>query len=541
MNQWKLSTRLGWLLGILLCLVVASGALGLWGMARSNDALERSHAQRLVPTTEVAAIQKLLLRNRLAIASAVLDPQADSVHSAIAEVERNIAQITALWGNYVRTDAAQGQRELVQRFAQDRARFVQQGLLPALQALREQDWPRARAIALQQVQPLYEPVGAGIDALMQAQVEAARVDYQAANARYTRLRQGFGVATLLAVALVLVLGLAMVQRIQRSLGHAVEVSRCVANGQLGGAIAVHGRDETAQVLRALQTMRHSLGQVVTQVRHGSHSVASASAQIAAGNHDLSARTEQQADALQQTAARMVELSQAVRSNAQSAHEASALASDTSRAAQQGGAMVAQVVQTMRAIHGAARKVFDIIDVIDAIAFQTNILALNAAVEAARAGEQGRGFAVVAAEVRALAGRSAQAAKEIQQLIHASVAQVDQGSQLVDQAGSTMHGVVQAIARVAQLMESVSQASQEQARGVDDVVRAVGQMDHSTQQNASLVDQMAQAATSLQAQAEALVGTVSVFRLDPSAPAPGRTPADTGTGLVALQAAGRLSP
>jgi methyl-accepting chemotaxis protein len=241
-------------------------------------------------------------------------------------------------------------------------------------------------------------------------------------------------------------------------------------------------------------------------------VATASAEIAQGNHDLSARTESQASALQQTAASMEQLGVTVRQNADHAKLANQLAQTASLAAVQGGEVVAKVVETMKGINHSSKRIADIISVIDGIAFQTNILALNAAVEAARAGEQGRGFAVVASEVRSLAGRSAEAAKEIKTLIQDSVGRVDQGTRLVDQAGTTMNEVVDSIRRVTDIMGDISAASSEQSLGVSQVGDAVINLDQATQQNAALVEEMAAAASSLRAQAQDLVQTVSFFKL-----------------------------
>jgi methyl-accepting chemotaxis protein len=296
------------------------------------------------------------------------------------------------------------------------------------------------------------------------------------------------------------------------LSNAVVLARRIADGDLATDIQTEGKDETAQLLQALSVMKDNLARIVGHVRQGSEGVATASAEIAQGNHDLSARTEQQASALEETAASMEELSATVRQNADNAKQANQLAISASTVAVQGGEVVAQVVDTMKGINDSSKKISDIISVIDGIAFQTNILALNAAVEAARAGEQGRGFAVVASEVRSLAGRSADAAKEIKHLINDSVQRVVQGTALVDQAGVTMTEVVSSIRRVTDIMGEISAASVEQSQGVAQVGTAVTQMDQTTQQNAALVEEMAAAASSLKTQAQELVGTVSVFKL-----------------------------
>ncbi|MBT9511125.1 MAG: HAMP domain-containing protein [Acidovorax sp.] len=290
------------------------------------------------------------------------------------------------------------------------------------------------------------------------------------------------------------------------------VAERVRDGDLSQPFHDHARDELSPLLGALQEMQSALTTVVGKVRQGSDGVATASEQIAQGNQDLSARTESQASALQHTAASMEQLNANVRHNAGNARQANQLAQSASGVAAQGGQVVSQVVDTMHGIHEASRKIADIIQVIDTIAFQTNILALNAAVEAARAGEQGRGFAVVATEVRALAGRSADAAKEIKRLIDTSVERVEAGSVLVDRAGQTMSEVVQSIQRVTDIMGEISAASSEQSQGVAQVSETVTQMDQATQQNAALVEETAAAAASLNSQARELVETVAVFRL-----------------------------
>ncbi len=316
-----------------------------------------------------------------------------------------------------------------------------------------------------------------------------------------------------------VAGVLFSRAISRPIGRAAEVARAVADGDLSQPLDTAGDDETARLMVALKDMQSSLLTVVSQVRRNSESVASASAEIAQGNLDLSRRTEEQAAALEQTAASMEQLSATVKQNADNARQANQLAMGASTVAIRGGEAVSQVVTTMKGINDSSKKIADIISVIDGIAFQTNILALNAAVEAARAGEQGRGFAVVASEVRSLAGRSAEAAKEIRALITASVDRVEQGSALVDQAGATMSEVVASIRRVTDIMGEISAASTEQSAGVAQVGEAVGQMDRATQQNAALVQEGAAAAESLKAQAEQLVQAVAVFRLGHGEAAP----------------------
>ena len=320
------------------------------------------------------------------------------------------------------------------------------------------------------------------------------------------------VVMLVVCALGIAGAIAFSRTVVNPLDNAVRVSQAVASGDLTVAQRVRGKDEIALLLNALHDMQLSLSSVVSHVRNNADNVAAASTEIAQGNNDLSARTEQQASALEETSASMEELSSTVQANADNARQANQLAVNASTVAVQGGDVVAEVVHTMKGINDSSKKIADIISVIDGIAFQTNILALNAAVEAARAGEQGRGFAVVASEVRSLAGRSADAAKEIRTLIHNSVERVEQGTALVDKAGATMTEVVASIRRVTDIVGEISAASTEQSAGVAQVGEAVTEMDRATQQNAALVEQSAAAAESLKVQAQQLVDAVAVFRL-----------------------------
>ena len=328
--------------------------------------------------------------------------------------------------------------------------------------------------------------------------------------RSTRLMMILAASALLAGA---VFAWQLTRGIVGPIRDAVTVAETVAGGDLSHRIDASAQDETGALLRALRHMNDSLVGIVSQVRGGTDTISTASREISAGNLDLSARTEQQASALEQTAASMEELTTTVRQNADNARQANQLAIAASEIAIQGGTVVGEVVTTMGAINDSAKRIADIIGVIDGIAFQTNILALNAAVEAARAGEQGRGFAVVASEVRNLAQRSAAAAKEIKELITASVTSVDAGARLVDQAGATMEQVVTSIRRVTDIMAEITSASQEQTTGIEQVNHAIGQMDQVTQQNAALVEEAAAAAASMQDQAATLADVVSVFKLD----------------------------
>ena len=304
----------------------------------------------------------------------------------------------------------------------------------------------------------------------------------------------------------------LIRNIQQPLMQAQTLAQRIADGDLSAQESVARRDEFGDLLRALYGMSESLGRMVHQVRQSTDSIATASAEIASGNHDLSARTEQTASNLQETAAAMEQFTSTIQQSAASAQQASTLATGASGVARRGGEVVKEVVATMEDIHHSSQKIADIIGVIDGIAFQTNILALNAAVEAARAGEQGRGFAVVASEVRSLAGRSAEAAKEIKQLIGASVEKVELGSRLVQDAGGTMQEIVQSVQRVTDMIGEVTAASTEQSTGIGQVNQAVVNLDQMTQQNAALVEESTAAAQSLREQARQLAEAVSVFKV-----------------------------
>ena len=444
-----------------------------------------------------------------------------------------VKAVEALMG----TDA---EKKLFATVGEVRKNFVSQR--DAVSALKKEDKSEeANQVLEQKFVPAGKAYLDALDALMKAQRKEIdnRAQGIADNSTQGRnLLIGLGLfGVIFSVACAWWLSRSIIHPLTRANGAA----RQVATGDLTGHIEKSGNDEVGQLLSSLQDMQANLVKVVGSVRQGADSISTASAEIAQGNHDLSARTENQASALEQTAASMEELNSTVRQNADNARQANQLAVQASTVAMQGGDVVGQVVQTMKGINESSQKIADIISVIDGIAFQTNILALNAAVEAARAGEQGRGFAVVASEVRSLAGRSAEAAKEIKSLISASVDRVAQGTLLVDQAGNTMTEVVSSIRRVADIVGEISAASSEQSAGVSQVGEAITQIDQVTQQNAALVEQMAAAASSLQSQAADLVQGVSVFKLDAGSAPARAAPATYSPAPAATAAPKRVAP
>ena len=341
------------------------------------------------------------------------------------------------------------------------------------------------------------------------------------NASYTQAMWILFGVMIAVLAMIVTVWLGVRKTLIAPLNRLIDSIRHIAGGDLVKRIDVESDNEMGQLAHSLRHMQGELARTVGEVRQGADAIHSGASEIAMGNNDLSSRTEQQAASLEETAASMEELTATVKQNAENARQASHLALSASETAQKGGKVVDNVVQTMRDITASSQKIADIISVIDGIAFQTNILALNAAVEAARAGEQGRGFAVVAGEVRNLAQRSAQAAREIKSLIEDSVNRVDLGSTLVESAGETMDEIVNAVTRVTDIMGEIASGSDEQSRGIDQVGLAVAEMDRVTQQNASLVEESAAAAAALEEQASRLTQAVAVFRIQQSQTSSGR--------------------
>ncbi|MGV3494794.1 MAG: methyl-accepting chemotaxis protein [Ramlibacter sp.] len=390
--------------------------------------------------------------------------------------------------------------------------------------------PPAARTALMAADREFQAFGKNFTALVELQSKLAAVSTEQGAVDVRNMLLSILAIAVFAAVASLATALLMARRVVRPLQRAAMTAGDIARGDLSAAIEVHGRDETADLLRAQARMQEDLRRLVSDVATGARSVADTTAQIAGGNVDLSQRTEEQASTLEETASSIEELTSTVQHNADNARQASAFAHEASGVARRGGEAVGEVVRTMSGISQSSRRIADITGVIDGIAFQTNLLALNAAVEAARAGEQGRGFAVVAAEVRSLAQRSAEAAREIKGLIGASLQEVDVGARQVDAAGRTMQEVVAAVQKVSDLIEEIAAASAEQSAGIQQVNQAVSQMDQVVQQNAALVEEATAATASLQEQAARLVQMVARFRLTDVEPAePGAGPARPGRG------------
>jgi len=511
LKNLKISTRLSGVFMLWVGLLVAVAAIALVQMMTMRSGTLAITSNWLPGVETSNAIQTRVSQLRTFETSHVLNTD----EGAMARIDQTMVSTLGLLDKTQQT-FVQGldndeERALYAVFAGEWKQYLQlHGQIVDMSTKREK-FP-ARKLLEGDSQKSFDRLNAALDQLVHLNHEGAVAASTHSDAAYSTARNTMVAALLVAVVLAAVTALWLNRSITVPMNRAVTLARLIAQGDLSSDIQVESTSETGQLQQALRQMQEQLVTVVSQVREGSQEVATASSEIAHGNHDLSARTEQQASALQQTAASMEELSTTVQQNADSALQANQLAMNASTVAIQGGEVVGQVVETMKGINESSRKIADIIQVIDGIAFQTNILALNAAVEAARAGEQGRGFAVVASEVRSLASRSADAAKEIKHLIGASVERVAQGSALVDQARNTMADVVRAVQRATNLMGEISAASHEQAQGVAQVGEAIGQMDRATQQNAALVEEMAAAASSLKSQSSDLVQVVAVFKL-----------------------------
>ena len=515
MRDLKISTRLAGAFCLLVAMLLALAATSLVQLGKLRQDTESITENWLPSVQAISAIDAEVATLRLSTLAHVLstdDANMASLDKQIAEQSRHLAETRKRYEALINTPE---EKKIYDEFSAGWAKYVETNNR-ALDMSRKNDNIAATALMEGESRSLYLANKALMDKLVQLNAQGAEAASKGSAETYATSRNILIAVSMAAVVLAFLAAAWLIRSITRPLEQAVQAADRIAGGDLSGQIVVQSQDETGLLLGALQRMQESLASTVRSVRQSAEGVASASSQIASGNNDLSARTEQQASALEETAASMEELGSTVRQNADNARSANQLAVNASTVAVQGGEVVAEVVETMKGINASSNKIADIISVIDGIAFQTNILALNAAVEAARAGEQGRGFAVVASEVRSLAGRSADAAKEIKGLITASVERVGQGTQLVDRAGATMTEVVASIRRVTDIMGEISAASSEQSAGVGQVGEAVTQMDQVTQQNAALVEQMAAAASALNAQAGELVNAVSVFKLSDSA-------------------------
>src|SRR5471030_1745592 len=542
LHDLRLATKLGLAFASVLILTTAVGVFSIVQLAGVNRTATELSARWMPSMSAVQDIKSQIARVRTRELQYIISDDQVEMDKYDKVIASDLADLAKMQAEFEKLISTPEEKALYGDFQSMWERYmVEDGRIRA--AARINDDATAKTLIRAESNKLIVSLRGQVDKLVKLYgdggIEAAR----SGDERYATSRLWIIALLAASVALGALAATAITAWLVKRLGgepdYAVEIAGRIAAGDLSVEVSTAPNDH-GSLLFAMKTMRDSLADIVGQVRGATDTIASASDQIVAGNLDLSARTEQQASSLEETAASMEQLTSAVKQNADSARQANQLALSASEIAQKGGMVVSQVVDTMGSINASARKIVDIIGVIDGIAFQTNILALNAAVEAARAGEQGRGFAVVASEVRNLAHRSAAAAKEIKTLIGASVDSIAAGSALVAQAGSTMEQVVASVSRVTEIMAAITSASSEQSTGIHHVNIAMTEMDSVTQQNAALVEQAAAAAASMQDQAANLAQLVARFKLGaadgavPSQPSAARAPARRVTGrAVAL--------
>ncbi|MBE0490081.1 MAG: PAS domain-containing protein [Halomonas sp.] len=511
LNLATVRARISLMVVVAALMLLVSGGLGLYGLNASGERLAELNRDGLEDVVRLQQLGQLIGEAPQRMASQERMALLGQRHELAAGLEETSARIEAIWAEFIGREANQAPE--TRQFEQQLEAFLQEGLLPLAGALTGEAFDAMMALN-NQVSPLQEQAAsltADVNQLITRERRGAAAMAAAAEAGQRTMLFAQGGVLAAALLLLIALGMTTLRAVTRPLDRAVGFTLQIAACNLAARVPPHGRDEVGRLLAALDVMRKSLGSIVGDVHAGIQVVTPAARDIAVGNDDLSTRTEQQAASLQQTASSMEEMTATVQQNTDNARQASGLATENAERVRETGELMHQVVDTMGRITESSRKMAEIIDVIDSIAFQTNILALNASVEAARAGEQGRGFAVVANEVRNLAGRSAAAAKEIRTLIDGAGKEIQAGAAVVQRAEGAIEGVVAATTRVNDIMGEISAASQEQSGGIGQINQAVAEMDHVTQQNAERVQTMARAALDLEHQAEQLVIAVTAFR------------------------------
>jgi methyl-accepting chemotaxis protein I, serine sensor receptor len=495
--------------------MIGGGLMGIYGVQASNQVTKDIFDNQLPSVQHLSHSRIELLRARILLMNVIAHPDAGDITEQMRKAEQELKLSDTSWKKYLDLPAEGGEKKVAAEANALREKFEKEAFTPVLAAIRSGKREVADQISQTSLVSISAAYSEKVEQLENIQLTTSEAHLKKSQNAFSTFIWLDVIGVSFGLLLVLLSGYLLMRSITKPLNVVLNQFESIGEGDLTKQIRAESQDEMGQLLVSLEKMRLSLVRTVAVVRQSSESIGSSSDEIATGNMDLSSRTEQQAASLEETASSMEELTSTVQQNADNARQANALAMSASEVAVRGGDVVGNVVHTMSSIKDSSSKIVDIIGVIDGIAFQTNILALNAAVEAARAGEQGRGFAVVATEVRSLAQRSANAAKEIKELISDSVAKVEAGTRLVDDAGKTMDEIVVSIKSVTDIMSEITAASVEQSDGISQVNLAITKMDETTQQNAALVEQAAAAASSMQEQARNLNNEVSIFKLNPA--------------------------
>jgi methyl-accepting chemotaxis protein len=531
-----IKARLIFVLSFLSAMMLGIGLLGLWGLSESNEETRTIYEDRLIALAQIDEIYALILSNRLALNQAVLNPTADVIREKTRLVETNIRTISEIWSDYMNTYHTAEEKVLADGFAEDRGRFVREGLIPGIEALRANDMALAREIVMVRMEQLYAPLEKEVHALDDLQKEVAAEEYGHAVSRYESIRDTSIALIIASLALAAWVGSILVRAIVNPLNEMVRVADNIARGDLSDRIDTSSKDEMGKLQVSMYSMSQSLNkmadaatalangdltarvdpqserdvlgnalarmvdklrQMIAEVTQGASGLSAAAQQVSSASQSLSQGTSEQAASVEETSASLEEMSASITRNAENSKEMEKIAVKGAIDAEESGRSVRETVEAMKQI---AQKT----GIVEEIAYQTNLLALNAAIEAARAGEHGRGFAVVAAEVRQLAGRSQNAAKEISELAKSSV-------RIAETSGKQLIDLVPAIRKTAELVQEVAAASGEQSSGVNQVNKAMGMMDQITQRNASAAEELASTAEEMSSQAESLSQLMSFFR------------------------------